>query len=458
MALDKAFYTKGSIGKMMFKTALAMLAGTVALSFYQIVDTFFVGKLGTGPLAAMGFTLPVVMICGCVFRGVYAGIMTLCAQAIGSSDHKRAEEIVNSGFYLALTLSIVLAVLGKWTAPIIFVRLGAEGETLMMVLEYMDIWFLGVASGMLGLLGGDLLITVGDTKMASLTMILGTVLNMILDYLMIFGHAGFPCLGIKGAALATVIAQAISLIVSWSLLWKKYEIIKWKPLPLSKMLEHWKKELRFGFPVMLGSVIMPLGQTVVTRAAANFGDAAVAAIGAVNRLESLAFMVPMSVGFALTPMAGQNYGAGLYDRLKRCYKIANTFAFTYLLVVAAILCLVAPLLVAQFSEDPDVSHLMRCGLYIISWGFGLLEIHRYSTFFLTGCGRPGMGASLNIFRVIILHIPLTLLAVYFDKVLWLFWGRLIADVIAGLTSLFCSGLMIWKLSKKGEICNANEPL
>ena len=88
MAENKAFYTTGSIGMIMLKTSSAMLIGTIAISFYNVVDTYFVGKLGTGPLAAMGFTLPVVMLCGCIFRGIFAGIMTLSGQAIGARTNK----------------------------------------------------------------------------------------------------------------------------------------------------------------------------------------------------------------------------------------------------------------------------------------------------------------------------------------------------------------------------------
>ena len=192
MAENKAFYTTGSIGMIMLKTSSAMLIGTVAISFYNVVDTYFVGKLGTGPLAAMGFTLPVVMLCGCIFRGIFAGIMTISGQALGAQDKQKAQETIRSGFYLAVLLSFVLAVAGKCYSHLLFLKLGAAGDTLEKVCGYMDIWFLGCVTGMVGLLGGDILIVIGDTKMASAAILTGTMTNIVLDYCLIFGSFGFP--------------------------------------------------------------------------------------------------------------------------------------------------------------------------------------------------------------------------------------------------------------------------
>ena len=450
MAENKAFYTTGSIGMIMLKTSSAMLIGTVAISFYNVVDTYFVGKLGTGPLAAMGFTLPVVMLCGCIFRGIFAGIMTISGQALGAQDKQRAQETIRSGFYLAVLLSFLLAIIGKCYSHLLFLKLGAAGDTLEKVCGYMDIWFLGCVTGMVGLLGGDILIVIGDTKMASLAILTGTMTNIVLDYCLIFGNCGFPEMGIQGAALATIISQALGAILPWVLINKKYELMRWKPLPMATTLQYWKKEISFGVPVMLGSIILPVGQTVVTRIAAHFGDVAVAAMGAVNRLETLAFMIPMSVGFGLTAMTAQNYGAKAYDRLKQIYKTANLFAGLYLLVIAVVITFIADILAHQFSQDPAVCDLMRHGLYIISWGFGLLEIHRYSGFFLTGCGKPLGGALLNILRIVVLTIPLAFVALWLDQVLWLFWGRLISDVLAGSVGLIASGIMIWRLPLKNK--------
>ena len=452
MAESKGFYTTGSIGMIMLKTSSAMLIGTIAISLYNVVDTYFVGKLGTGPLAAMGFTLPVVMLCGCIFRGIFAGIMTISGQALGAQDKQRAQETIRSGFYLAVLLSFVLAVAGKCYSHLLFLKLGAAGDTLEKVCGYMDIWFLGCVTGMVGLLGGDILIVIGDTKMASAAILTGTMTNIVLDYCLIKGNWGFPEMGIEGAALATIISQALGAILPWVLINKKYELMRWKPLPMATTLQYWKKEISFGVPVMLGSIILPIGQTVVTRVAASFdsGKELVAAIGAVSRLETLAFMIPMSVGFGLTAMTAQNFGIKAYDRLKQIYKTANLFAGLYLLVIAVLFTVFADPLAHQFKDDPKVCAYMRQCIYIISWGFGLLEIHRYSGFFLTGCGKPLGGALLNILRIVVLTIPLAFLALWLKNELWLFWGRLISDVLAGSVGLIASGVMIWRLPLKNK--------
>ena len=124
-----AFYTKGSIGRTMFKTALAMLAGTVAMTGYNLVDTYFVGRLpGQIPLAAIGYTFPIVMLMGCVFRGLATGVMTSSATAIGAGDRKQAVRLVTNGLILVGLVSIAIAIIGVWTLALTaFVALWLAG-------------------------------------------------------------------------------------------------------------------------------------------------------------------------------------------------------------------------------------------------------------------------------------------------------------------------------------------
>ena len=125
---NQAIYTRGPIGRTMMKTAFAMVAGTLAMSGYNIADTFFVGQLHSEiPLAAMGFTFPVIMLIGCVFRGLGVGVMTTTAQALGGGRHGRAARLAPSGLVLVFLFSVVLAVLGMVTINGTFECFGAQG-------------------------------------------------------------------------------------------------------------------------------------------------------------------------------------------------------------------------------------------------------------------------------------------------------------------------------------------
>ena len=429
----------------MLKSACAMLAGTLAISGYNIVDTYFVGQLGKIPLAAMGYTFPVIMIVGCIFFGVAAGIMTTTAQALGSDQKQRAARIVTSGLQMLVVVSICAGALGILVSPWIFRLMGTSAEAYPLTMEYMTIWYLGCVTGSLSMAGNKLLIGAGDSNMAAAMMVVGLVINAVLDPIFIFGWCGAPAMGIAGAALATVISQLISTILLLTLLRKKYHLVEFCFYRMREFVPLCRLIFRYAVPASIGMLMMPLSAFVVTWITARFGDAAVAAVAAASRLEGIAFIFPMALGIPMLSMVGQNYGAKLYARIRQCFRFSMNFAFFFLLGMAVLYFLFARYLVAFFSPDPDVQEIMKICLLIIPWGFGFVEIHRYSGFFYTGCDRPSISAWLSALRVVGLLLPLSFLSLYFRKVEYLFFARLIADIISGSVAWYLARRMVKRL-------------
>ena len=446
----KANYLSGTIGNTMFKTALSMLPGTIAVSGYNLADTFFVSKLGTLPLAAMGFTFPVIMVLGCIFHGLGVGVMATVAHAVGGAKGVKAARLVTSGLFLVVVVSAILGILGFLSMDWTFRQLGAEGAVCKPIAEYMNIWYLGCVTGAVGMVGNSLLVAVGDSKLAGFFMMFGLVLNVLLDPLFIFDW-GFG-MGIAGAALATIISQLSGLVLILTALNRRHHLLKTSTLAKKRLVRSaWKQIIRFAVPSMLGMILMPAGNGVVTRIVANFGDEAVAATAAAGRLEVIAFMFPMSLGIGLMPMIAQNYGGKLYSRILRCRKIAMNFAFYYEIFMAAVYFIAAPYIVKYFTNDPKVAEIMTAYLRIIPWGFGMMEIHRYCGFFFTGCNYPHGSAWLAALRIIALLIPLSLLALAFGSLNGLFAARLAADLLAGCIGLMLVVRMTGKLPADGEL-------
>ncbi|MBR2905985.1 MAG: MATE family efflux transporter [Lentisphaeria bacterium] len=437
----KSNYTKGSIGGTMLKTGFAMLAGTLAMSGYNIVDTYFVGNLGKIPMAAMGFTMPIIMLVGCFFRGLTIGVMATSAQSLGGGKHGKANNLIFSGIALITAISLAAGICGLFVSEYLIRLMNASDAALPLAKEYMDIWFLGCVTAFVGLTGNDLLISSGYSRTASTLMVAGLVLNTILDPLFIFGMGPVPAMGMKGAALATVVAQACSAATALTVLHHKglfvLKVPAWKI-----MNKAWLLIIKYAIPSSLGMLMMPLGSFVITWITAKFGDAAVAATAAAARLEMLAFVFPMALGISLMPMVGQNFGAKLYGRIRACKRFSFLFAFFFLLMMAVIYFFLADLLVKQFSPDPEVRKIMAICMRIIPWGFWATEIHRYSGFFFTGCGHPRISAYLNGFRMIGLLLPFSFIALYFNNLEGLFWARFAADILAGFTGMYlASGLV-----------------
>ena len=439
MAKTKAVYTRGSIGGTMLKTGVSMLPATLAISGYNIVDTYFIGRLpGATPLAAMGFTFPVVMLIGCVFRGLGVGLMSTSAQALGANKNAKAAKLISSGILLITLFSVGLGLLGMATVGYVFGAFGAEGEALELVRGYMNIWYFGCLTASLAMSGNDVLIASGASKTAGAMMMGGLALNALLDPLFIFGWGFVPGMGIRGAALATILSQCASTVTVLTILYRKFELLEFKPIPWRLLRGAWRTMIRYAVPATLGMLMLPVGAAVITRITASFGDAAVAAVAAAGRLEMIAFIFPMALGMSLMPMVSQNFGARLYQRIRDCHNFSMGFAFAYLMCMSVVYVFFARYLVPVFSADAEVQSIMTLCMRIVPWGFAAIEIHRYGGFFYTGCGRPAAAAWLNGLRVIGLLIPFSLAAMYFRSLPGLFLARLAADLLAGATAYLLS--------------------
>ena len=186
---------------------------------------------------------------------------------------------------------------------------------------------------------------------------------------------------------------------------------------------------------MFSMLLMPISATVITKILSGFGNEAVAAAGAAGRIEMFAFVIPMALGMSLTPFVSQNYGAARIDRVREAQKKSTIFALAYGGFIAITFFLVAPQLAGLFSDDPKVVDIIVQYVRIISFGYGMMEVHRYCGFFLTGLHKPVATTILNAVRVLVFLIPLVYLGAYWDGLRGVFIGRLITDIAVGCVGL-----------------------
>ena len=263
-------------------------------------------------------------------------------------------------------------------------------------------------------------------------MMCGMFINALLDPLFIFGWGFFPALGMRGAALATIFSQAVGGSISMYVLWKKHHLIRFRKIPFAELRNYWAVTLRYAIPAALGMLMMPVGMTVITKLTASFGTAAMAGCTAAGRLETIAFVIPMSLGMTLTPFIAQNYGARRFDRIREGLIFSFRFAFIFLFASAVIFALCARWIAPCFCNSAEAQAVMTRCIIISVWGLAGVEIHRFSGFSYTGCGRPAGAALLNGMRFLVFLIPFSLIAWYFRSLNGLFAARLAADVLSGV--------------------------
>lgn len=428
---------RGDVKSTLFRMAFPMLAGTFAMNAYNLTDAYFVSRLGTYPLAAMSFTFPVVMFMTFVAGGIGTGVTALVSHAMGRQDRADAVKLATHGMALAVAAAVALSIAGYFSIDWLFRRLGADGKTLPLVEAFMRIWYLGALTMALPMMGNGILISAGDSAGASRFMILGTVLNALLNPIMIFGYFGFPAMGIRGSALATVVAQLFSTAWLLCLLRGRHHLLAFRRWRFGEYLESFRRILAFAIPSILSMTLMPISAGVITRILSGFGNEAVAASGAATRLESFAFVVPMALGISLTPFVSQNFGAERLDRIREARSIATRFALLYGAVVAVLFFVCAPWFASFFSDDPKVTGVIIAYIRIVSFGYGMMETHRYSGFVLTGLQRPVSTTLLNALRVVVVLIPLSWLGGRFFGVRGVFFGRLATDFVVGCIGLAC---------------------
>lgn len=443
--------TEDKVVVTLFRMAFPMLVGTVAMNTYNLIDTWFVAQLGTIPLAAMGFTFPVVMLLTFIAGGIGAGVTSLTSHALGRGDLKTASRIVTHGLLLTMLVSGVIAVAGYLGINRIFSALGADAQTLPLVTQYMRVWYIGAIFMAFPMMGNGVLISLGDSKSASCFMALGAVLNCVLDPIMIFGRLGIPALGISGAALATVIAQTVSSIWLFYLLFVKHKLLNLPHLELGLFLRSSRLIMGFAIPGSISMILMPISSAVITSLMSRHGNEAVAGASAAGRIEMFAFVIPMALGISLVPFVSQNFGAGRFDRIHEAKVYSIRFALLYGAAIALLFFLTAPLLARLFTDDGKVEAIFTLYIRIIAFGYGLMEVHRYCGLMFTGIHQPVSSTLLNAFRVLVLLIPLSLLGNRYLGFIGIFIGRLVTDFAAGGVSF----LWISRALKKHD-CNLQE--
>jgi len=213
-------------------------------------------------------------------------------------------------------------------------------------------------------------------------------------------------------------------------------LLVWRGWYGSDVATSLRRIMRFAIPSILSMILMPISATVITRILSGFGDEAVAATGAAGRIEMFAFMVPMALGISLMPFVSQNFGAGRMDRVRQARRLSTWFAVLYGGLIAVAFFVAAPALAALFTKDPRVADTLISYIRIVSFGYGLMEVHRYSGFFLTGMHRPINATLLNVIRVLVFLIPLSWLGARFWGTVGVFGGRLATDVVVG-----CLGIL-----------------
>lgn len=438
--------TEGPILKTLLLMAGGMLFGFVAMSAFNAVDTYFVGQLGTTELAAMSFTFPVVMVLNSIALGLGVGLSSTVSRAIGSGDHHKVKRLTTDGLILAFLVVVVASLSGILTINPLFTLLGAKGEILDLIHDYMIVWYIGIPFVVIPMAGNNVIRATGDTMTPSLIMVFSVVINIILDPLLIFGLGPFPALGIAGAAIATVIARFCSFLFSLAILSFREKLISFEFPPWSERAANWKEIAFVGVPAALVQAINPVSLGVITRLLSRFGEKVVAGFGAASRLEMLVLIVPLALGVVMAPFAGQNWGAGKISRIKKGLEYSCIISLIWGALLFLVFLFWAQPIIRLFNPDPEFVEAGSGYLKIIGFSYGFLGIIHLSSQTFNALRKPLHAAGLNLIKAFVLNIPLAFLGAYLWQERGIFLSTFITNIFMGVLGI----LMLWNVLKQRE--------
>lgn len=413
-----------------------MMIGMIAIVSYNLVDTFFIGQLGTMELAAVSFTFPVAFIVGAISMGLGAGTSSVASRLFGSNELGQIQRITTHAAILALMIGGSVLILGLNTIEPVFRLLGADDTTLPFIEQYMSIYYFGSFFLIVPMIGNSVLRASGDAKTPSLLMTAGALLNVILDPILIFGWGPIPRMELEGAAYATVLANALAGSVSFGVIYFRDHLIRWKREDLPLIIDSWRRILHVGIPSMASSLVAPMTTAFITWQVAQFGQEAVAGFGVASRVEGISLMALMALSAAITPVIGQNYGAGLYGRVMDGMRYAYRWSMAYGAIVAVVMFFAATYVAGWFTDNPKAVTTANMHLGLVPWSYGFLGMSMISVSAFNAVGKPTPGMLVSMSRTIGIYAPLAFLLAWLLELQGVFLAAFSANIIAGLLGYF----------------------
>ena len=431
-----ATLTEGPVARVLAGLAGPMVIGMLSVIAFNLTDTYFVARLGTQELAAISFTFPVVSVMFGIAMGLGTGTISVVSRAIGSGDQALVRRISSDSLVLSLLIVLVAAVIGVLTIDPLFRLLGAGDEVLPLIREYMTIWYLGMVFLVIPMVANASIRATGDTRLPAFIMTSGTLLNMVLDPLLIFGLWGFPRWELKGAAIATVIARVLILIASLTILHFHKRMLDFRPPGLRPLLDSWRQVTSLAIAASATNIMPSVAVAFVTRLIAEFGDGAVAAWGAGSRISHFVMIPIYALGSGLVPFVGQNWGGERYDRVRQARRLAYRFCFLWGAAMVVLLHLGAESIAVHFSTDEAVISRIVQYLWIVPLGFGMVGVFLMTEETLNAIGRPAVATATTAIHMFVLYAPLAYLGTKGWQMTGLFTGVAVADILAGFVGVF----------------------
>jgi putative MATE family efflux protein len=426
--------TSGSIHRAIWYLAPAMILETGILNVAQVLDTYWVGQLGSAALAAVTISITIRWVLNSLANGLGIGGMAVVARRIGAKEQAAAEHAAWQTILLGVFMSLVLSVTGMVLARPLLILLGADAEVLPLGLAYLRISFAGIFTLILVFAINAMLRGAGEAGTAMRVLFLATAVTVVLEPILILGWGPLPALGVSGSALAFILGFGAGLAMQLVVLLSGRARIRINLRDLKPDFPLMARIIRISLPSTIQMTLRSSSRLIILALVGVYGTFAVAGYGVANRLLLIALIPCFGMGNAAGTLVGQNLGARQPDRAEKSAWWVSGYSAIYMAVVALLLTIFAPPLIALFDPTPEVVAFGTECVRVVAWSMiatagGVVLARGFD-----GAGNTVPAMTINLLTLWAMELPLAL-----GLSRWLglgatgvWWGRAIANLANGL--------------------------
>ncbi|MGL4773953.1 MAG: MATE family efflux transporter [Clostridium sp.] len=429
---------KGSVAKLLFTLAVPAIIAQIVNVLYNIIDRIFIGRIENGEIAmaGVGVAFPIIIIVSAFSALLGMGGAPLAAIKMGEKDNEGAEKIMGNSVSLLVIASIILTIgILIFREPILW-AFGASEATIGYAMDYITIYLIGTIFVQIAMGLNPYINTQGFAKIGMYTVMLGAVINIALDPIFIFGFG----LGVKGAAIATILAQAVS--AAWVLF---FLLGKKSVLKIRKENLKLDKKITLGILALgVSPFIMQSTESLVLISLNNQllkygGDLAVGAMTIMASIMQIIMLPNMGLTQGAQPIISYNYGAKKFDRVKKTFKLQIACTTAYTTLMWALLMIVPEVFVGIFNNKPELVEITSWSIRIYFAGIFIFGVQAACQQTFLALGQAKKSLILALLRKIIILIPLVfILPMFFeDKLMATLLAEPVADIAAAITTLVC---------------------
>jgi putative MATE family efflux protein len=415
---------------------IAMLTNAI----YNLVDTFFIGRIGTSAVGAVAVAFPIFNLIGAVGLTYGVGAASYVSRLLGAGEKEQADKAASTALFTSLATGIAFALLGLMYLDPLLTAFGATETIMEYAREYTMIIIMGSIFTMMNMTMNNLVRAEGNAQRFMVAMVSGALLNVALDPIFIFGFG----MGIKGAAVATVISQSVSTVIILEYFVRKKSFTNLSIRLFRFSLHIFSEIFKIGLPTFLRQFLSSFSVALLNNAAGAFGDHAVAAVGITMRVLMLGMMVLFGYGQAFQPVAGYNYGAKKFSRVFEALKFSILVTTVFATFFAIIGMVIPGSIVSIFSNDPEVIDVGSRALRAVSIFFPSFGFVITFTVLFQALGKGFAAGLLSMSKQGLFLIP----AIIVLPRLFELNGVIYAQTIADFFTLFVASILAMMIVKK----------